>query len=719
MKIDCRKYQLKLSYCLLTIFFCGLLNAQFSFYVSKAGNDNNQGTIDKPFATLLKAKETVRNLGNKKAGCIIYIRGGKYNFAEPFMLTSEDGGTKEKPIIYTSFKDEKVVFSGGTTVEYNKFNTIKDEATLNRIDPLLQSKIVALNLSELQLTHIKQYPDLFNDDGGILGLFVNGERMPLSRYPNKGYMFMKKVIINGGGQERKNDDWSNFYGAGSKEKLPPRPGVFEYRDDRTNRWIGQLERGVWLKGYWRIPLENECVRIATIDTIARTIKLKMPIPGGIGNKYTRPEGNGREQYWVQNLLEEIDTPGEWAIDFKDKMLYFYPPKSLHDCDIALADSKGAIIEMKDASNITIKGITFEQSVNEGITITGGSKNVIAGCTIKNVNKYGIKIDGGNEHTVQSCDLFNLGEGGVWLSGGDETVTPRIAAGHKVINNHIYNFSQLVHIYTPGVNAGFTGGGGGGHHTCVGNYVAHNLIHDTPHGGIIYGSWDNVFEYNEIFRMCMVSNDLGAFYSYDHYQKSGNNTFAYNFIHNSDDGDGIYFDHDHFNMHVFGNVLALNSHGGKRGTAYLFKHGSMQQNPYPLDCYNNIAINCGVGYEFVTSDLPLNNWKDNISINCHVPFEYKYVGADGKEIKKDSSVTNGNNITYITDPGFEDMAKNDFRLKPTSKVFKDLPNFKPIPMDKIGLYIDEYRKKIPTDKEINRFSNGDSSMSLNQAVLDRK
>jgi hypothetical protein len=710
---------MKLNCTLIALLFCGLLQAQTSFFVSPSGKDANLGTKEKPFATLTKAKDALRKLGDKKAGSTIYIKGGTYNFTEPFALTEKDGGTSEKPVTYSAFGEEKVVFTGGISIPSDKFKAIKDDATLKRIAPELQGKIVELDLNDFQLNHIKQYPDIFDDDGGIIGFFVNGERMPLSRYPNSGYMTMKKVIINGGGQEAKNEDWANFYAAGGKEKRPPRPGVFEYRDNKTAKWIDQLDRGVWIKGYWRIPWQSECVRIAAIDTVARTITLKAPVPGGIGNKYTRPEGNGKEQYWLLNLLEEIDLPGEWAIDFKDKKLYFYPPKDLKDCQVAIADSKGAIVTMDDASNIVFKGITFEQSLNEGIAMSGGTNNLIAGCTVRNVNKYAIKIDGGTNHTVQSCDLYNLGEGGVWLKGGDENVSPRIPAGHKVINNHIYNFSQIVHIYTPGINAGYTGNGGGGHHTCVGTYVAHNLIHDTPHGGIIYGSWDNVFEYNEIFRMCLVSNDLGAFYSYDHYEKSGNNTFAYNFIHNSNDGDGIYFDHDHYNMHIYGNVLALNSRGGKRGTAFLFKHGSMPKTAYTLDCYNNIAINCGVGFEFVTSESPLNNWKDNVSVNCHVPFEYKYVVADGKEAKQDSSVANGKNMAYITDPGFEDMAHNNFWLKADAQVFKDLPNFKPIPMDKIGLYIDEYRKKLPTDDEIKRFSNGDGVMSLNQAILDRK
>ena len=39
-------------------------------------------------------------------------------------------------------------------------------------------------------------------------------------------------------------------------------------------------------------------------------------------------------------------------------------------------------------------------------------------------------------------------------------------------------------------------------------VAHNLIHDTPHAGVLSGSYDSVFEYNEIFRFALVSNDIG-------------------------------------------------------------------------------------------------------------------------------------------------------------------------------------------------------------------
>jgi len=151
----------------------------------------------------------------------------------------------------------------------------------------------------------------------------------------------------------------------------------------------------------------------------------------------------------------------------------------------------------------------------------------------------------------------------------------------VVNNHIHHYGEVQRVYGAAVNAGFTGGGGGGHHVAVGMYVAHNMIHDAPHVGVLYGSWDHVFEYNEIFNYCLVSDDMGAFYCYDLYERSGNDTLRYNFIHNTSMGDAIYFDHDHRDMQVYGNIIALNSMPKKRGTAYLFKIGSQKKIRKPL------------------------------------------------------------------------------------------------------------------------------------------
>ncbi|MGB0500959.1 MAG: hypothetical protein ACPGNP_07205, partial [Acidimicrobiales bacterium] len=118
---------------------------------------------------------------------------------------------------------------------------------------------------------------------------------------------------------------------------------------------------------------------------------------------------------------------------------------------------------------------------------------------------------GFEHEVRSCDLYDLGGGGIWLSGGMEETEPRVAAKHRIINNHIHHFAKVRKVYAAGINCGFEGGGGGGHYPAVGNLIAHNLIHTTPHVGILHGSFDNVFEYNEVYNWSTVSNDMGAIY----------------------------------------------------------------------------------------------------------------------------------------------------------------------------------------------------------------
>ena len=55
-----------------------------------------------------------------------------------------------------------------------------------------------------------------------------------------------------------------------------------------------------------------------------------------------------------------------------------------------------------------------------------------------------------------------------------------------------------------------------------------------------------------------------------------------------------------------------------------------------------------------------------------------------------------NLSLDHDPGFVDMADNDYTLRDDSEVFERLPGFKPIPFHKIGLYVDEFRTRLPKE-----------------------
>ena len=688
-------------------------------HVSPAGSDQADGSREHPFASLARARDVARSLP-KEDGVSIWVAGGDYLFGDQLELTAEDSGKPGHPVIWRAVDGQPVRLLGGRKLFPGDFQPITDPATLDRIPLGLRGKIVMLDLDKLGVKTAGPFPDVFHDSGfhAIPDLFLDGKRLPLSRYPKTGYLRFEKVIDNAGGPT----DWRNP--AASTKKVDPNGpgGTFVYRTEDAPRfevWKRQLDRGVWLRGYWRVTWEVSGQRLSAIDATARTATFAKPIPGGVGNKYTRPAGNGREAYWLTNLLEEVSEPGEWCIDFKDRKIYLYPPTLPGSSPLLLSDRSSPVISLEGASHIILRGLTVEANLGDGIRITGGEDDLVAGCTVRHVDRYAVAVDGGKEHVIQSNDLYDLGEGGVWLAGGDEVSVPRVPAGHRVVNNHIFDFAKLALVYTPGVNAGFTGGGGGGHHPAVGMYVAHNLIHDTPHGGILYGSMDSVFEFNEIFRWCLVSNDLGAFYAYDQRVRHfGNVTFRFNFMHDSRIGDGIYFDFDHPDMKLIGNIVDLHS-DGKRGTGYLFKGGNMGKDgvTQPFDCRNNVAMDCKTGFEFTTLLPHQGVIADNVAVNCVRPFVWQNV--DQGKMKSCPTFATGTNLATASNPGFADPSAFDFRISPDSQLRREFPGFEVIPVDKIGLYVDEYRRTLPTEEELDRFGkHHPQDGGLGYDILDR-
>ena len=73
------------------------------FFVAPTGNDANPGTADRPFATLERARDAVRQL--KQAGLLkepvnIKLQGGTYRLAREVVFGPEDSGTAACPITY-------------------------------------------------------------------------------------------------------------------------------------------------------------------------------------------------------------------------------------------------------------------------------------------------------------------------------------------------------------------------------------------------------------------------------------------------------------------------------------------------------------------------------------------------------------------------------------------------------------------------------------------
>ena len=90
-------------------------------WISPKGSDFNDGTRQSPKATLTsalrQAREWRRTEDNRiQGGITIYMEGGTYAFHEPVFIRPDDSGTKDSPTIIRSVGDEKVILSGGISI---------------------------------------------------------------------------------------------------------------------------------------------------------------------------------------------------------------------------------------------------------------------------------------------------------------------------------------------------------------------------------------------------------------------------------------------------------------------------------------------------------------------------------------------------------------------------------------------------------------------------
>ena len=689
-----------------------------NYYVSPTGSDSNPGTIGAPFLTLEKARTAIRSLARplSTGGVTVFLRGGTYPRTGTFALTSADSGTATAPIIYTGYSNETAIISGGKPLLASAWSPLA-ASEVPRVAPGVDTTRI-WETDSSALTHkgpfsasFNEWPiyNALNNNGGNIGeLYYNDKRMWLSRYPNHNLtdetqtptMLMNGVVLGSDGATYLNGAGNYTTSAGTTVAVG---GAFKYNSAdaaHVARWQTAFAKGgVWLQGYWRVAWQINGAQLLGVDTGNSVIEIAPngAPNGGIGDKYTRPVGSKKEPFWVMNLLEEIDQPGEWAVDFSRNKIYFLmdvagaPP----DNSVALSDMDAPLVQV-GGSYTTFQSLTFEQGLGTGVQILNGTRDVIMGCQFRNLGNMAVDINGGSTDGVVSCNLSDMGAGGIMLRGGSESGA-RTAARHFAVNNRVQNFARVTRVYEGGVDAGYGGPFGTNHEVSVGMRVAHNTISGTPHGGVFHGSFDNVYEYNDISNFCQFSNDIGGFYCYATSTNSANGTFRYNYVHDSAIGDSYYFDEDHVNMHLYGNISQLKTAASaSQGFGFWYKNGTQATAgvvAQTLDCHDNISIADRYGFTFVAAQPSVI--QNNVAVaNLTTPYTWSLVtpNASGNVITTSNSATlsSGSNMTYTTDPGFLGLANNDVRLLPTCKIYTDLPTFQTLPVEMIGVYDDEYR-----------------------------
>lgn len=682
-------------------------------YVAVDGNDSAAGTIDAPLQSMEGARLKIREIKNSgtlgKKGAVVYFREGNYPINKGVVFSKEDSGTAEAPIVYRSYPDEKATFVAGAAIDPAAFKPVTDKSILDRvIDEDARTQIYSVSLKNLGF---KDLGDVYLNgaysylwDGPLdpppasyaVELFVDSAAMQVARYPNSGYSLIEEVVFDsynidglpdGRGQ---GDLWTGI--------------EIKINDDRLAGWATATD--ACALGFWYYDWADQSMFIEKVDPINKTITTDR------GSLYGTRAG---QRYYIYNLLEEIDIPGEYYIDRSTGTLYLYPPKDMSKIkEVSLSLLEEYVVNVENGTSyIDFKDMKFSAMRKGAFYIDGQNINVI-NCEVEfTADSPIITEKNARDCVIKSCYVHDT-NGGISLSSG---IYDDLTPGNCIAeNNHVERFSRINKTYKSGVAV-----------SRVGNIARYNEVHDAPHLALSFSGNENILEYNEIYDVLQEADDSGAIYGGQTWCGRGLQ-IRYNYMHDlksstthSVGRSAVYLDGAQSDVTMMGNVVE-----NVEGTAFWINGGQ--------DCnvYNNIVINCpegavyicnllqqGYGYMYDgmqsrflqypwenkeaepwkqeiwterypellpqlygdrnQSMLPLNNlMKNNVIVSSKAT---KMLGGSELYLRME------NNFITQGDPGFVDKANRNYLLKEDATVFQEIPGFHLVPFTRMGRYDD--------------------------------
>jgi len=444
------------------------------FYVAPDGDDEADGSRQKPFGSLEKARGAIRSLKQASGGTLpaggvkIVMVGGQYPCERTFALTAEDSGTAEAPVVYHA-EAGKAALRGGRQV--TGWKPISDAALRDKLDAAVRDRALEADLKALGIedwgdaTALRRRPELF----------VDGVPQTLARWPNEGFVRTGDIL---GTDTFK--VWNTIDGC--------RDGKFTYVEDRPSRWVDEPD--VRLYGYWFWDWFEEFQIVAGIDPDKKSFTLAKP--------YSNYGYRKDQRYYAVNVLRELDAEGEWYLNRQTGKIYWLPPAGLDvsRAEIALSVFDKPFVTMTDVEHVILRGLTFQEGRGNAIEIRGGGDCLVENCTIQRFGGDGIIVQGGRHHGILGCTIHTMGCGGTRVAGGSrETLTP---GEHFVENCQIRDISRLKRTYTPAV-----------HLDGCGNRIAHNLFEDMPSSALRIEGNDHLIELNLIRNVVQESDDQGG------------------------------------------------------------------------------------------------------------------------------------------------------------------------------------------------------------------
>ena len=507
-------YKMKHKILIVFLVLTNMLYAE-EIFVSPLGNDSNQGSRERPFASFSKALDEVKKYAGKES-VTVWFNAGCYYLDKTIELTKEYSGTSDYPVVFSALPGAKVIIKGSKQLEY-------------------------LNWREFKAgIYVTQLSDGLTFDQ----LFVNGERQIRARFPNYDY---QDPLRGGNGYELVTDGSNHRYDT-----------WFSYNPDTFSKKVWKHPETGIVHAFQSHNWGNMQYRIKDINKEENKVYLgeggwQLQRSHGIGGK-----GSKASWYFIENIFEELDVPGEWFLDTQSNQLYYYPATG-----VKLSDAKIEVPVVKDliqlkgnkeapVKNIQFRGFYLTQSsytfmdtyepvargdwaIHRGgaIFMEGAENCLVADCSFEYVGGNGIFMSAYNrDNKVVGCRFVHTGESAVCFVGSPSAVRFYQTWDDSQIDGENWNDMRKNMDLKPGPKTpdypencvvensvmhdfGDVGKQVAGVYISMSHKirVSHNTIYDCPRAGICIndGTWGgHIIEFNDIWETVRETGEHGPF-----------------------------------------------------------------------------------------------------------------------------------------------------------------------------------------------------------------
>lgn len=394
--------------------------------VAPYGDDSNAGTIDAPLKTIEKAKEILKN-SSYEGQITVWFREGTYTISSPIEFTASD----KSNILYRSYSNEKVIFSGSKEISGNW-----EETVINGVNAFVTD--IQINSDE----------DYFNS------LFKGDKRLSRSTYP-------KEDVFKVGGEPSENETVSESW---APDFFTHTVSFYANTDDILN-FTNPSDVCVKVMHYWC----DEILPLHSVNTATGRIETSKPTSMRI-----RVDDN----FIFENVKETLSLPGEWYLDRTEGKLYYIPESGdTIENTVLYAGANEKLFTFDNVKNISFQGIDFNNTdwnyidgeffgsvfdksnplynnvkygaehpqaafeVPAAINISASSGINFTDCRFENISYTAVKFEKASKNcNITSCLFNEIGANAIFIHG--DFVVPATTQNINVTDCHIGKYGRI-------------------------------------------------------------------------------------------------------------------------------------------------------------------------------------------------------------------------------------------------------------------------------------